>query len=426
MKREIILCFIFIIIFSPFLLSAQVKFQQMQSISEVAVKKEIKKTNVKQEEAENEVTKAIYSIGLSTPSIGNDPCQGIGKTIGGMKKYGTKGASEVTGLPTKPSVSVGKQEQAMEGEVNREEENKQIISEMDAAMSDFLNNNNESAQKHLDNARDINDNRTRRDMEEVKNAENPTAEQLDRLAEDIWTGGVIGRNDDSLNFQAWQEFAKGAIRSSEYPEDRKELLKKTIYTPNPEFVPCDSPVCKKADEVRKKFTKQLEADKERKSKITKQEQIGGKGRSDKQPTETYPGESTKSGYEKEKSSKIDKKESIIYPSDSAQGKGRGNIDFCGRNLPTPEEAAAMGFDPGRIINPATGDWKGSIKQRATERTLTWSKTVSTDRNVIIVENTYKDGELIEINYNFFDKKGNKIGYASYKYKTKTVEAKRFK
>ncbi|MEN2985051.1 MAG: hypothetical protein ABDH16_00060 [Thermodesulfovibrionaceae bacterium] len=421
--RKKLYVLIFIIIFLPFFSSAQAKFQQIQNISEFIVKKEIKKTNVKKEEAENEITKAIYSIGLSIPSIGNDPCQGIGKTIGGMKKYETKGASEITGLATKPSVSVGKQKQAMEGEVNREEENKQIISEMDAAMNDFINNNNESAQKHLDNARQINDNRTRRDMEEVKNAENPTAEQLDRLAEDIWTGGVIGHNDDSLSFQAWQEFAKGAIRSSEYPEERKEFLRKTIYTPNPEFTSCDSPVCEKADEVRRKFKKQLEADKERKSKITKQQQIGGKGQSYKQPTETYPGESTKSGYEREKSSKIDRKESITYPSDSG-GKGRGNIDFCGRNLPTP--AAAMGFDPRRIINPATGDWKGRITQRATERTLTWSKTISTDRNIVVVENTYKDGELVAINYNFFDKKGNRIGYASYNSTTKTVEAKRFK
>ncbi len=85
----------------------------------------------------------------------------------------------------------------------------------------------------------------------------------------------------------------------------------------------------------------------------------------------------------------------------------------------------MGFDPGRIIDPANRDWTGRIEQRGTERTLTWSKTVSGRENVR-VEYTYKDGELVAINYEIFDKKGYKIGFASYDAKTGTVEAKRLK
>lgn len=387
-----------------------------------------KKTNVKREEAREEVGKAIFSIGFSSPAIGNDPCQGVEKTMGGMKKYGSGGIS-LGKLPGKPSVSIGKQGQVMEGgEVNRDEENKEIIKEMDSAMSDFLDNKTESAEQHLENAREINDERTRRDMDEVKNTENPTKEQLNNLAEDIHTGWVIGRNDDNLDRQAWQEFAKGAVRSTEYPEDRKEWIKKTIYTPNPEIVSCDSPVCKKADELRKKYKNQLEASvrKGKEETVGKQEQIGGKTlNKGLQPSKTYPSESTKSGYEKEKGSKVDKGGTIINPSEPSSGKagGRG-LDFCGRHLPTPQEAASMGFDPGRITDPAS-DWTGRIEQRGTERTLTWSKTVSGKENVR-GEYTYKDGELVAINYEFFDKKGNRIGFASYDARTGTVEAKRLK
>jgi hypothetical protein len=105
---------------------------------------------------------------------------------------------------------------------------------------------------------------------------------------------VIGRNDDNLDRQAWQEFAKGAVRSTEYPEDRKEWIKKTIYTPNPEIVSCDSPVCGKADELRRKYQKELEASiqKNKEGKVGKQEQIGGKtSKKGMQPAKSFLGES---------------------------------------------------------------------------------------------------------------------------------------
>ncbi|MFN3480308.1 MAG: hypothetical protein ACK415_07955 [Thermodesulfovibrionales bacterium] len=400
--------------------------QGQQEFYKKTQEKLYRKENVKKEEARNEVGRAIFSIGFSAPAIGNDPCQGVEKTMGGMKKYSPKDIS-LGRLQGKPSVSIGRQGQIMEGESNREEENKEIIKEMDSAMNDFLNNDTQSAEKHLENAREINDERTRRDMEEVKNSENPTKEQLDRLAEDIHTGWVIGRNDDNLDRQAWQEFAKGAVRSSEYPEGRKEWIKNSIYTPNPEIVSCDSPVCEKADELRRRCPGQLDTSKEKKGKIGKQEQIGGKGL-DKgmQPSKTYPGEAIKSGYEKEKSSKIDKGGTITNPSESASGRGGRSIDFCGRHLPTPEQAASMGFDPGRITDPVNRDWIGRIEQRGTERTLTWTKIVSTENGSVKAEYSYKEGELVAINYEFYDKKGDKIGYASFDGKNRAVEAKRLR
>ncbi len=384
-----------------------------------------KKIGVKKEEAQNEVGRAIFSIGFSAPAVGNDPCQGVEKTMGGLKTYSLKGEVEFTGLPTKPSISIGKQGQVMEGEVDRTEENKKVIEEMDSAMNDFLNNDTQSAEHHLNNAREINDQRTRRDMEEVKKSENPTKEQLDRLAEDIHTGWVIGRNDDNLDRQAWQEFAKGAVRSTEYPSDRKEWIKKTIYTPNPEIVSCDSPVCKKADELNEKFGVSIKKRKE--EKISIQEKRGGKSLDRGiQPAQNYPDQSTKSGYEREKSSKTEKGRTIINPSESASGRGSRGIDFCGRNLPTPEQAESMGFDPGRITDPANRDWTGRIEQRGTEKTLTWSKTILSAQGNIKVEYTYKEGEIVAINYEFFDRNGNKIGYAFYDGKKGVVEAKRLR
>lgn len=141
---------------------------------------------------------------------------------------------------------------------------------------------------------------------------------------------------------------------------------------------------------------------------------------------SYPEQSTKSGYEKEKGSKVSKEETIINPSESASGRGDRSINFCGRKLPTPEQAAAMGFDPGRIIDPANRDWTGRIEERGNERTLIWSKTVSTANGSVKVEYSYKEGKLVSINYEFFDQKGNKIGYATFDGKNRTVEAKRLK
>lgn len=86
----------------------------------------------------------------------------------------------------------------------------------------------------------------------------------------------------------------------------------------------------------------------------------------------------------------------------------------------------MGFDPGRITDPAKRDWTGRIEQQGTERTITWSKTIYSDRGFVKVEYTYKEGELVAINYEFFDQKGNKTGYVFYDSRNKTIEAKRLR
>jgi len=389
--------------------------------------KVITKNNVPPEKADKETASIIISLGFSSPTIGNDPCQGAQKPMGGMKKYSSTNIS-LGKLSDKPSVSVGKSGQAMEGEVDRKKEDQEIIEEMDSAMDNFSHNNKEAAEQDLGEARKINDDRTRRDMEEVKNSENPTKEQLDNLAEDIHTGWVIGRNDDNLDRQAWQEFAKGAVRSTEYPEDRKEWIKKTIYTPNPEIVSCDSPVCGKADELRRKYQKELEASiqKNKEGKVGKQEQIGGKtSKKGMQPAKTYPGESTKSDYEKEKESKTQKGELVTNPTGEGGGFSSKGFDLCGRHLPSPEEFTKMKLDPGHIVDPADRTWTGRIEQIEQERSLVWSKSViNSDGSSVRVERRYTNGNLSSISYTFYDKNRKQIGSVNYNAMDRSVTGER--
>jgi len=164
MKKLIILAFSAVLILGFGSAYGQVKQDQKPKV--------ITKNNVPPENADKETASIIISLGFSSPAIGNDPCQGAQKTMGGMKKYSSSNIS-LGKLPSKPSVSVGKSGQAMEGEVDRKKEDQEIIEEMDSAMDNFLHNNNEEAMKHLEKAREINDDRTRRDMEAVKNSENP-------------------------------------------------------------------------------------------------------------------------------------------------------------------------------------------------------------------------------------------------------------
>jgi hypothetical protein len=419
MKKLIILAISVVLILGLGSAYGQVKQDQKPKV--------ITKNNVPPENADKETASIIISLGFTSPAIGNDPCQGAQKPMGGIKKYSSTNIS-LGKLPGEPSVSVGKSGQAMEGEVDRKKEEQEIIKEMDSAMDNFLHNNNEEAMKHLEKAREINDDRTRRDMEAVKNSENPTKEQLNNLVEDIQTGWVIGRNDDNLDRQAWQEFAKGAVRSAEYPEDRKEWIKKSIYTPNPEIVSCDSPVCKKADELRRKYQKELEASiqKGKEGKVGKQEQTGGRtSRKGMQPAKTYPGESIKSGYEKEKESKIDKGGLVTNPTGEGGRFSSRGFDLCGRHLPSPEEFAKMKLDPGHIVDPVDRTWTGRIEQVEQERSLVWSKSViNRDGSSVRVERRYTNGNLSSISYTFYDKNGKQIGSVNYNARDKSIKGER--
>lgn len=145
------------------------------------------------------------------------------------------------------------------------------------------------------------------------------------------------------------------------------------------------------------------------------------------PSKTYPGESTRSGFEKEKESKVSKGGQIINPS-GERGTGHpSGFDFCGRHLPSPEEYASRGFDPGRITDPADRSWNGRIEQVQNDRTLVWSKTIKrSDGSSVKVEKTYKDGSISSISYQFFGKNGERSGYINYDSKTSKIDGLRLK
>ncbi len=390
-----------------------------------------RKENVKKEEARNEVGRAIFSIGFSAPAIGNDPCQGVEKTIGGMKKHSPPGAGEFTGLPSKPSVSIGKQGQIMEGEASSypaenvsyegidSQGNKcvEATANPDGTMT-FKNTSDSSC------AVVIGEKQT---LSLAPNSEITLNTQQDKsVSKDLLEGLGKARSWITDKMPDWAKPGpsrpKGSVtgvRGNCDPEGiaggcRVSAGSGIVQATIPEYLDT------MADAERKGFAKKLRWTRVNPSPDSR-------GPNEGPPlSKTYPGEAIKSGYEREKSSKMDKGGTIINPSESASGRGGRSVDFCGRHLPTPEQVASMGFDPGRITDPANRDWTGRIEQRGSERTLTWSKTVSTASGSVKVEYSYKEGELVAINYEFFDQRGGKIGYASFDGKNRRVEAKRLK
>lgn len=397
-----------------------------------SIEKSYKKDNVSEGEASKEIGKAIMSIGFSMPAIGNDPCQGIERTIGGMKKYSPKGASEVTGLPTKPSMSVGRQGQIMEGESSQgieaysaenvcyegyDREGKKCVEAI--ANSDgtttFKNTSEQSCiiqigEKHtltLAPKSEITTN-----TEKEKN--NPLTEGLGKAR--LW---LLDKLPDWAKSSSSSSKGSGVgVRGNCDPEGiaggcninaGSGLVLPTL----PEYLNAIAEAEKKGLAVKLKWSR---------INPSPDSTVPSEG---PKPTETYPSQSTKSGYEREKSSKADKGGTIINPSDSSSSRGGRNIDFCGRNLPTPEQAASMGFNPAKITDPANRDWTGRIEQTQQERSLVWSKSIkSSDGSLVKVERRYKEGNLVSISYTFYSKDGKQIGFVNYDTKARSVKGER--
>ncbi|MFN3480084.1 MAG: hypothetical protein ACK415_06820 [Thermodesulfovibrionales bacterium] len=388
-----------------------------------------RKENVKKEEARNEVGRAIFSIGFSAPAIGNDPCQGVEKTMGGMKKYTLPGAAELTGLPTKPSVSVGRQGQIMEGETSSYHAENVCYEGYD-----FQGNKCVEATANPDGTTTF---------------KNTSEDKCVIVMNDKQTLSLAPKSEVTLNTERKDPnpVLEGIRKARSWITDKLPDWTKSSSSPSkssavgvrgncdPEGVAGGCIVNAGSGVVQTTIPEYIntmaEAERKGLAKKLRWTRVNpspeSPGSTEGPPiSKTSPGEVTKSGFEKEKGSKVSKGETIINPSESASG-GRGrSTDLCGRHLLAPEQAASMGFDPGRITDPANRDWTGRIEQRGTERTLTWSKTAPTASGSVKVEYTYKEGELVAINYEFFDKKGNKIGYATFDGKNRTVEAKRLK
>ena len=303
-----------------------------------------------------------------------------------------------------------------------------IKNEMKAYGEDTLNNNEKGAKDHLETAQHVNEEMTKADMDKVKNSPDPSAKDLNNLAADHYTGTMIGGDPDFYH-EAMTVLADGMTRSSSTSEEQKDFWSKVKdgRTPNPDWDTCDHPVCKSAREYTKDIREVLNDIK--KAKIGKGGLIGGRVITEKGPTpsKTYPGESAKSGFRKEKESKASKGGQIINPS-GERGTGHpAGFDFCGRHLPSPEEYARMGFDPGKITDPVDRSWNGRIEQVQNQRTLVWSKAAKrADGSSLKIERRYKEGSISSLSYQLFDKKGEKIGYINYDSKTGKIDGVRLR
>lgn len=403
------------------------------SVQAEGIEKSYKKDNVSEGEASKEIGKAIMSIGFSMPAIGNDPCQGIERTIGGMKKYSPKGASEITGLPTKPSISAGRQGQIMEGESSQGIEaysaenvcyegydragNKcvEAIANSDGTTT-FKNTSEQSCIIQIGDKHTL----TLAPKSEIttnteKEKNNPLTEGLGKARS--W---LLDKLPDWAKSSSSSLKGSGiGVRGNCDPEGiaggcninaGSGLVLPTL----PEYLSFI------VDAEKKGLAAKLKWSRVNPSPDSTVPSEGPK------PTETYPSQSTKSGYEKEKSAKTDKGGAIINPSDSSSSsRGGRNIDFCGRNLPTPEQAASMGFNPTKITDPANRDWTGRIEQTQQERSLVWSKSIrNSDGSLIKVERRYKEGNLISISYTFYSKDGKPIGFVNYDSKARSVKGER--
>jgi hypothetical protein len=426
MKKLIILAFSAVLILGFGSAYGQVKQDQKPKV--------ITKNNVPPENADKETASIIISLGFSSPAIGNDPCQGAQKTMGGMKKYSSSNIS-LGKLPSKPSVSVGKSGQAMEGEevypgVEVQGQGNVCIESYDSEGNACVRatTDGQTGKTTYENLSDKSC-----DVQIGKNEvlhltpksqvtldppkEKTTGEKILQGSVKVWkeirdffgveskpsrptrasVTGVRG-NCDPYGITGGCRVDKGSawvIPSWFNPMDKLreaeskgwvEKLKSQRVNPNPESaIPSGGPT----------------------------------------PAKTYPGESTKSGYEKEKESKTQKGELVTNPTDEGGAFSSRGFDLCGRHLPSPEEFAKMKFDPGHIVDPVDKTWTGKIEQVEQERSLVWSKSViNSDGSSVRVERRYTNGNLSSISYTFYDKNGKQIGSVNYNARNSSVTGER--
>lgn len=410
------------IVISLFILTSSVALAQQE--------KEKSRSNVKPEDAQGVMGQVVASLGFDMPPFGNDPCQSATKRMGGLKKYGS-GNISLGKLPTKPTISAGKQGQVMEGEQATEGENVYTAENVCYEAYDSQGNKcleataNPDGSTTFKNTSDggctiqLGEGNVLHLARKTEVTIKPREETIGKKV--LWTIG-----------KAWLW-----IKVDKPPTSGKSSAVGVRGNCDPYGITGGCIVEKGSAWVVPSWLNPMdeiiEAEKNgwienlRWNRVNPSpEGTGPKQGPSSSIDKTHPGQATKSGYEKEKDSKVDKGGTIINPSESSSGKGQlRSIDLCGKHLPTPQEAAAMGFDPARITDPANREWTGRIEERGTERTLTWSKMISGKENVK-VEYTYKNGELVGINYEFYDQIGNRIGYATYDAETKTVKAKRLK
>ncbi len=395
--------------------------------------REVTRSNVRPGDSESTAMRLLISIGFEMPSFGNDPCTSPTKTMGGMRTK-IRSATEMTGLPTKPQASIGRQGQIMQGEGGELSAENVCYESIDPAgnkcveatynpetgKTTFKNNSNENCVVNLGEKSEvrlapksevtIDTKPADRNafLESLGGARSWLIKSFDLLpAPGTSKGSVVGHrgNCDPYGITGGCNVTAGAgVMVPVYPEESGLNLKAL------------------AEAEKNGLAERL-----RWSRVnpSPEGRYPAHGPTSSAPT-THPGQATQSGFEKEKESKMTKGGTITTPSGTGASRpgGRG-IDMCGRHLPTSAEAAAMGFDPMRIIDPVS-DWTGRLEQKGMDRTLTWSKTMANRRGETVrVEHTYKEGNLISRSYEVFDRNGKRIGSAFYDATTGKITAKRF-
>ena len=422
MKKLIILAFSAVLILGFGSAYGHVKQDQKPKV--------ITKNNVPPENADKETASIIISLGFSYPAIGNDPCQGAQKPMGGMKKYSSINIS-LGKLPGKPSVSVGKSGQAMEGEevypgVEEQGQENVCIESYDSEGNVCVRATTEEQtgkttyENLSDNSCDV-----QIGKDEVLHMAPKSQVSLDPSKEKT-TGekileGVGKVWKETQDFFGVESKPSRPTRTS-VAGDRGNcdpygitggcrVDKGSAWVIPPWLNPMD----KLREAESKGWVEKL---KSQRVNPNPESAIPSGGPT---PAKTYPGESIKSGYEKEKESRIDKGGLVTNPTGEGGGfSGRG-FDLCGRHLPSPEEFTKMKLDPGHIVDPVDRTWTGRIEQVEQERSLVWSKSViNSDGSSVRVERRYTNGSLSSIIYTFYDKNGKQIGSVNYNAQNRSV------
>ncbi|MGQ9921368.1 MAG: hypothetical protein ACUVRZ_08560 [Desulfobacca sp.] len=427
-------------------------FMVFPALSSAQMKKQYQKTGVLPDQADSEAHSASIVLGLNfgSFSLGNDPCtRDAQNRLSPKSKYSDINLGK---LPSKPSVQIGRSGQAMEGgdtysaknvcyEGYDSEGNKcvEATSNPDGSVT-FKNTSEEGCIVEMgrNTVLDI----APRSEVTIESPKEPTTvekimHELGEARKDVkdfidFLNTGMTRGQREVRYQIWKEM---------YPELFKSKNKGSFAGDRGN---CDSfgitggcrvdkgsawiapPWLNPMDEI-KEAEKNGWVEKLKWQRVNPNPESPTIPPGGPTPSKTYPGESTKSGYRKEKESKVSKGEQITNPSGE---KGTGHpegFDLCGGHLPSPEECAKMGFDPERIIDPVDKSWNGRIEQVQNQRTLVWSKTMKrTDGSSLRVEKRYQNGSIGTVSYQFYSKDGAKIGYINYDAKSGKIEGVRLK
>lgn len=393
--------------------------------------KEIRKDNVPAEKADEEVGRVIFSLGFSVGSFGADPCQSAAGHRW-QSKIDIKSASEFTGLPGKPKTNIGKTSQISEGgETYPQEEGENICIESRDSNGNqcVVATANEDGSVTFENksespcAVQLGEDHVMRLARKTEVTLDPpkektTGEKILGTVGKIWkeTREIFGIEPEPSPPRTKPAVAGDRGQCDPYGVTGGCRVDKGSAWVIPNWM---HPMDKLREAEAKGWVEKLTV-----YRINPSPESSGYSGGPK-PAKTYPGESTKSGYSREKESKTQKGETIINPSGEKRGLSTRSFDLCGTHLPTPQEMTAMKLDPSHIVDPVESSWIGRIEQIGQERSLTWSKSVKTkDGASVLIERRYTNGNISLIKCTFYDRSGKLAGTINYNAKGRSIVGKR--